>query len=95
MNKFSYRIYYKYLGPTKDDPFGTEPLSPDQVQPYLDALRAKLPNHFSVTANDNSLYVAADTSDSEQDTDRALERCVVDLNRSTSGLSLLIERLSE
>ncbi len=95
MNAFKYHIYYKFLGPSKDDPFATKPLSSDQVQHYLDGLRAILPHHFSATAKDNSLYVTVVTSDSEQDTDAALEQCVVKLNRATSGLSLLIDRLSE
>jgi hypothetical protein len=88
MNTFKYRIYYEYLGPSRDDPFATKPLSPDQVQHYFDRLSDILPSHFSATTKNNSLYVTAVTSDSEQATDTALERCVVSLNRGTSGLSL-------
>ena len=95
MNIFKYRIYHVHLGPSKEDPFATKPLSADQVQHYLDKLCAILPHDFSATAKDNSLYVTVHTSDSKQDTETALEQCVVKLNRATSGLSLRIDRLSE
>lgn len=95
MYTFKYRIYYEYLGPSKDDPFATKPLSPDQVGHCLNRLRNILPRHFSSVAKHNSLYLTVVTSDSEQDSDTALERCVVNLNRATSGLSLLIDRLSD
>jgi len=95
MSNFKYRISYEYLGPSKDDPFATKPLSPGQVQHYLNGLCSILPHHCSITAKDNSLFVTVVTSDSEQDTDTALERCVVKLNRAISGLSLIIDRLPE
>ena len=96
MNTFKYRIYYKYLGPSKkEDPFALKPLSPDQVQHYLDGLRSNLPNDYSVTTKDNSLFVAVATNDSEQDTNTVLRQYVVNLNSATCGLSLFIEKLSE
>jgi len=95
MNIFKYRVYYKYLGPSKDDPFAINPLSPDRVQHYLDGLCAILPPHFSTTAKDDSLYITVVTSESQDDIDSALNRCVVNINHVTSGLSLLIDRLSE
>jgi hypothetical protein len=93
MNKFKYRIYYKYLGPSKDDPFATKPLTSVQVQDGIDKLRAILPDHFSTITKDNSLFVTVTTSNSEHDTTTALNRCVAKLNRSTPGLSLLGEKL--
>lgn len=96
MNIFKYRVYQReYCGPSKEDPFATKPLPPDRVQDCLDKLRAILPNYWATTAKDNSLFVTTTTSDSEQDTETALERCVVKLNLTTTGLSLGIDRLPE
>lgn len=95
MNKFKYRIYYKYLGPSADDPFATKPLTSDQVQYGIDKLRVILPGRFSNTTKDNSLIVTDTTSDSEQDSKTALNLCVAKLNRLTPGFSLLIEKFSE
>ena len=94
MSIFKYRVSYEFLGPSKEDPFATKPLSPDQVRHYLEGLSSILPPHFSATLKDNSLSVTAITSDSEQDTDTALERRVANLNIATPGLSLVIEKLS-
>ena len=96
MNIFKYRIYQgEYGGPSKEDPLATKPLPSDRVQDCFDKLRAILPDYCSTTAKDNSLFVAATTSDSEQDTETALEQCVLKLNLTTTGLSLRIERLPE
>lgn len=95
MNKFRYRVYYKFIGPSKEDPFATKPLSPEQVRHCLDDLCARLPSHFSVITEGSLLYVTAVTSDSEQETDAKLEKCVVSLNLATRGLSLLIDKLTE
>ncbi|MCC6140646.1 MAG: hypothetical protein IT389_08525 [Nitrospira sp.] len=95
MNNFKYRVYYEYLGPSKDDPFATKPLSPDRVRTLLNSLCTILPDHYSSTVKDNSLYVAVITSETEEETDAVIERLVVKLNLATPGLSLLIERLSE
>jgi hypothetical protein len=95
MNKFEYRVYYKYLGPSKDDPFATSPLSNGQVRTALDSLCAILPQYCSSTFKDDSLYVTAVTDETEKEVDVAIERCVGNLNRATPGLSLLIDRLSE
>lgn len=95
MNKFRYRVYYKFIGPSKEDPFATKPLSPAQVQHCLDELCARLPSHFSGITEGDSLFVTTITSDSEQETDAGLEKCVVSLNLATRGLSLLIDKLSE
>ena len=96
MNIFKYRVYQgEYCGPSKEDPFATKPLPPDRVQDCLDKLCAILPDYFSTTAKDNSLFVSATTSDSEQDPETALERCVAQLNLTTTGLLLRIDRLPE
>lgn len=95
MNKIKYHVYYKYLGPSKDDPFATRPLLRDRVRTALDSLRATLPQYFSSTFKDGSLYVTVVTDKTEEEADVAIERCVVNLNRATPGLSLLIDRLSE
>ena len=96
MNIFKYRVYQgEYCGPSKEDPFATKPLPHDRVQDCFDKLRAILPDYCSTTTKDNSLFVTAITSDSEQDTDTELERCVVKLNLTTTGLSLRIDRLPE
>ena len=95
MNKFRYRIYYKYLGPSPDDPFATKPLTSDQVQEGIDKLRNILPDRYSNTSEDNSLIVTDTTSDSAQDSKTALNRLVTRLNLSTPGLSLVGEPLSE
>lgn len=96
MNIFKYRVYQgEYGGPSKEDPFATKPLPPDRVHDCFDKLRTILPDYCSTTAKDNSLFVTATTSNSEQDTETALERCVVKLNLSTTGLSLGIDRLPE
>lgn len=95
MNKFKYRVYYKYLGPSRDDPFAIRPLLQDRVRTALDSLRAILPQNYSSTFKDDSLYVTAVTDETEEEADVTIERCVVSLNRATPGLSLLIDRLSE
>ena len=95
MNKFKYRVYYKYLGPSKDDPFAIKPLSSDRVRTMLDSLSAILPLQYSSTVEDSSLYVTVVTGETEEETDTAIERCVASLNRATPGLSLLIDRLEK
>jgi len=93
MSTFHYRIYYKFLGPSKDDPFATKPLSDDEVQPYVDELRLELPNDFSIANEGNALRISASTIKSEQDTDDLLERYVAGINRRTPRLSLIIDKL--
>jgi hypothetical protein len=95
MNKFKYRVYYKYLGPSKDDPFAIKPLSADRVRTMLDSLCAILPLQYSSTVEDSSLYVTVVTGETEEEIDAEIERCVVSLNRATPGLSLLIDRLEK
>ena len=95
MNKFKYRIYYEFLGPSGDDPFATSPLTSDQVQNGIDKLRAILPDRYSNTSKDNSLIVTDTTSDSAQDSMTALNLLVAKLNLSTPGLSLVGEKFSE
>ena len=92
MNK--YRIYYKFLGPSGDDPFATSPLTLEQVQNGIDKLRAILPDRYSTTSKDNSLIVTDTTSDSEQASITALNLLIANVNRSAQGLSLLAEKLS-
>ena len=94
MNEFKYHVYYEYLGPSAGDPFAAKPLSSEQVRHYLDGLSAILPNHYSSIVKDDSLYITVVTSEAEDETDAAIERCVVKLNHATPGLSLLIKRLS-
>ncbi len=95
MNTFKYRIYYEYLGPSKEDPFALKPLSSDKVRHYLGSLCAILPDRFETTLKDDSVYVTARTSDSEEGTSAMLERYVVNLNCATSGLSLRVDKLIE
>ena len=96
MNIFKYRVYQgEHCGPSKEDPFATKPLPPDRVQDCLDKLCAILPDYFRTIARDNSLFVSATICDSEQDPDAARERCVVQLNLTTTGLLLVIDRLPE
>jgi len=95
MNKFKYRVYYKHLGPSRDDPFAIRPLSQDRVRTAFDSLCAILPQNYSSTLKDGSLYVTVVTDETENETDATIERCVVNLNHATPGLSLLIDRLSE
>lgn len=94
MNKFKYRIYYEFLGPSRDDPFATSSLTSEQVQNGIEKLRAILPDRYSTTSEDNSLIVTDTTSDSEQVSITALNLLVASVNLSTQGLSLLAEKLS-
>ncbi|MER2512285.1 MAG: hypothetical protein ABTQ25_07700 [Nitrosomonas ureae] len=95
MNKFKYRIYYEFLGPSPDDPFATKPLTFDQVQDGIDKLSAFLPDRFSKIIENNSLIVTDITCESDQDSISLLNLSVAKLNRVTPGLSLLIEKLNE
>ena len=95
MNKFKYRIYYGYLGPSRLDPFATSPLTSVQVQNGIDKLCAILPDRYSTVSKDNSLIVTDTTSDTEQDSVTALSLLVVRVNSSTQGLSLLGDKFFE
>lgn len=94
MNKFKYRIYYKYLGPSRADPFATSPLTSDQVQNGFDKLRATLPKRYSASIEGNSLIITDTTNEAEEDSIIALEPLIIRVNMSTRGLSLLAEKLS-
>lgn len=94
MNKFKYRIYYEFLGPSKDDPFATSPLTSDQIQNGIDKLRAILPGRYSTTIDGNSLIITDTTNESQEDSITSLKPFVTRVNHSTRGLSLLAEKLS-
>jgi hypothetical protein len=94
MSIYKYRVYQgEYCGPSKEKAFAMRPPSHDQVQDCFDKLRAILPNYFSTIVKDDSLFVTATTSNSEEDTDSTLEKGVVGLNPTTTGFSLYIDRL--
>ncbi|MFZ1802451.1 MAG: hypothetical protein WAU05_00885, partial [Nitrospira sp.] len=71
----------------------------DRVRTAFDSLCAILPQNYSSTLKDGSLYVTVVTdeteNETENETDATIERCVVNLNHAMPGLSLLIDRLSE
>lgn len=85
MNRFAYRVYYEYSGPTKDSPFRTAKAAVE-IQDALSAFPADLrhfladPNaqvgHEEMKRTPNSIFVVVTTSDAEQEVDDAVKRCL-------------------
>ncbi len=94
MNKFKYRIYYQFLGPSRADPFATSPLTSDQIQNGIDKLRAILPDRYSTLIEGDSLIITDTTQETEEDSITALSPLVIRVNMATRGFSLLAEKLS-
>lgn len=97
MNRFAYRVYYQYNGPSHSDPFR----SPKNSHEIAEALRHfpnELPHYLSdqdatvssepTKKEPNSIIVFVATSHDEAKTDEAVKRCL-------NGLDLFGEKLKQ
>lgn len=97
MNRFTYRVYYQYNGPSHSNPFR----SPKNAHEISEALRVfpnELPHYLSdqeaavsdeATKKDaNSIIVFVETALDETATDEAVKRCL-------NGLDLFGEKLKK
>jgi hypothetical protein len=95
MNRFAYRVYYEYNGPSKSDPFRS-PKDPHEIAEALRNFPNELPHFLSdqdATVSDeptqtdaNSIIVFVVTTLSEAATDEAVKRCL-------NGLDLFGQKL--
>ena len=91
-NFFKFKIRHEYKGRSKGDPFAS-PLTADTIDRHLSSLRAMLPEGFSTSIKDHSLFVEIVTDDSEDAIKNRLARPVVELNNANSGLCFVIDKL--
>lgn len=97
MNRFAYRVYYQYNGPSHSDPFRS-PKDPDEISKALRISPNELPHFLSdqdATVSDeptkkdaNSIIVFVATTLDEAATDEAVKRCL-------NGLDLFGEKLKK
>jgi hypothetical protein len=95
MNRFAYRVYYEYNGPSKSEPFRS-PKDQHEISEALRNFPNELPHLLSdqdATVSDeptkkdaNSIIVFVATSLSEAATDEAVKRCL-------NGLDLFAKKL--
>ena len=97
MNKFGYRVYYQYSGPTKEDPF-LDPKSEDELSHafwrFPDDLRAALDDPKAQVVTDekeqspSSITVVVTTMKSEQTVDEDVRYCCEQLDLFAKKLRL-------
>ncbi len=85
MNRFAYRVYYHYNGPSRSDPFREEKNS-EEITEALQRFPTELPHYFSdqnasISAapnrNDpNSILVSVATTLDETETNKAVAKCL-------------------
>jgi len=95
MNRFTYRVYYEYNGPSHSDPFRSRK-NPHEISEALRNFPNELPHYLSdhdatvtdePTQNDaNSIIVVVVTTLNEAATDKAAIQCL-------NGLDLFAEKL--
>ncbi len=97
MNRFAYRVYYQYNGPSHSDPFRS-PKDPDEIAEALRCFPNELPHYLSdqdatvssepTKKEPNSIIVFVATVLDETKTDEAVKRCL-------NGLDLFGEKLKQ
>ena len=85
MNRFAYRVYYEYNGPSRSDPFRSRK-NPHEITEALRNFPNELPHYLSdqdatvsgePTQKDvNSIIVIVVTTLDETATDEAVKRCL-------------------
>jgi hypothetical protein len=95
MNRFTYRAYYEFNGPSRDDPFRSEKTT-DEAAEALSRFPLEL-EHFvesgSIvevplsTRDSNSSFVTVVTPANEAQVDEAVKRCL-------NGLDLFAQKIS-
>lgn len=94
MNRFAYRVYYQYNGPSHSDPFRS-PKDSHEISEALRNFLNELPHYLSdqdaIVSSDptkkelNSIIVFVATALDEAKTDEAVKRCL-------NGLDLFGEK---
>jgi len=95
MNRFSYRAYYQFTGPSRDDPFRSEKTEEDvgkaisrfplELEHFLEqGSVVEVPQGVS---DFNSSFVTVVTDASEAQVDEAVKRCL-------NGLDLFAQKFS-
>lgn len=89
MNRFAYRVYYEYNGPSHSNPLRS-PKDPDEIADALGNFSNGLPHYLSdqdatvseePTQKDaNSVVIIVATTHDELATDEAVKRCLNDLD---------------
>ncbi|MBU0595051.1 MAG: hypothetical protein KKH74_15095 [Gammaproteobacteria bacterium] len=89
MNRFAYRVYYEYNGPSHSDPFRS-PKNSDEISEALKHFPNELSHHlpdqdatvsYEPTKGDsNSIKVTIETVLNEAKTDEAVRRCLKGLD---------------
>lgn len=97
MNRFAYRVYYEYNGPSHSDPFRSLK-EPNEISEALMNFPNRLPHYLSdqnATVSDdptkkdaNSIIVFVATTLDEAATDEAVKRCL-------NGLDLFGKKLGK
>lgn len=98
MNKFTYRVYYKYNGPSHSDPLRT-PKDSNEIAEALRVFPSELPHYFSsdhdatvfseqTNKETNSIIVVVGTVLDEENTDEGVIKCL-------NGLDLFGEKLKK
>ncbi|UAK70219.1 hypothetical protein [Aeromonas enteropelogenes] len=97
MNKFSYRVYYEYNGPSHSDPFRS-PKDSHEISEALRSFPNELPHYLSdqdatvssepTKKDPNSIIVFVATVLDETATDEAVKRCL-------NGLDLFGQKLQK
>jgi len=97
MNRFAYRVYYEYNGPSHSDPFRS-PKDSQEISDALSNFPNELPHYLSdqeatvasepTKKDPNSIIVFVGTALDEAATDEAVKRCL-------NGFDLFGEKLKK